>query len=152
MPVLLLWWQLPDFPFGHCRRRGLRAHLSPASRGDRGFTVGREACSCYWHERRPDLWDTERGSDPAPKSGGQTSSRRQRACRNGSLCGGPWYIIDHTYLIFFRLFSLVEGRSSNPWLALLRAALTYTTDAYQLNCLRTAERPTGLIFTNGWCS
>ena len=32
------------------------------------------------------------------------------------------------------------------------APLTNTTDAYQLNCLRTAERPTGLIFTNGWCS
>jgi len=30
--------------------------------------------------------------------------------------------------------------------------LTDAADAYQLNCLRTAERPTGLIFTNGWCS
>ena len=29
---------------------------------------------------------------------------------------------------------------------------TNTTDAYQLNRLRTAERPTGLIFTNGRCS
>ena len=28
--------------------------------------------------------------------------------------------------------------------------LTYTTDAHQLNRSRTAERPTGLIFTNGW--
>ena len=32
------------------------------------------------------------------------------------------------------------------------APLTNTTDAYQLNHLRTAERPTGLIFKNGWCS
>ena len=27
-----------------------------------------------------------------------------------------------------------------------------TTDAYRLNHLRTAERPTGLLFTNGRCS
>ena len=32
------------------------------------------------------------------------------------------------------------------------APLTNTTDAYQLNHLRTAERPTDLIFTNGRCS
>ena len=30
--------------------------------------------------------------------------------------------------------------------------MTYTTDANQLNRLRTAERPTGLLFTNGRCS
>ena len=30
--------------------------------------------------------------------------------------------------------------------------LAYTTDAYQLNRLRTAERPTGLIFKNDRCS
>ena len=35
---------------------------------------------------------------------------------------------------------------------MLRAPLTYTTDAYQLNRLRTAEHPTDLIFTNGRCS
>ena len=46
----------------------------------------------------------------------------------------------------------MEVRGGNPWLAMLRAALTYTTDAYQLNHLRTAERPTDLIFTNGRCS
>ena len=46
----------------------------------------------------------------------------------------------------------MEGRSGNPWLAMLRAALTNTTDAYQLNRLRTAEHPTDLIFTNGRCS
>ena len=33
-----------------------------------------------------------------------------------------------------------------------RSLLTYTTNAYQLTRLRTAERPTGLIFTNGWSS
>ena len=33
-----------------------------------------------------------------------------------------------------------------------RAPLTNTMDAYQLNHLRTAERPTDLIFTNGRCS
>ena len=32
------------------------------------------------------------------------------------------------------------------------APLTNTTDAYQLNRLRTAEHPTDLIFTNGRCS
>ena len=35
---------------------------------------------------------------------------------------------------------------------MLRAPLTYTTDAYQLNRLRTAECPTGLISTNDRCS
>ena len=34
---------------------------------------------------------------------------------------------------------------------MLRDHLT-DTDAYQLSRLRTAERPTGLIFMNGWCS
>ncbi len=32
------------------------------------------------------------------------------------------------------------------------APLTNTTDTHQLNHLRTAERPTDLIFTNGRCS
>ena len=32
------------------------------------------------------------------------------------------------------------------------APLTNTTEAYQLNHLRTAEHPTDLIFTNGRCS
>ena len=44
-----------------------------------------------------------------------------------------------------QLFSLVEVRRVYPWLAMLRDRLTNTTDAYQLNRLRTAERPTGLI-------
>ena len=35
---------------------------------------------------------------------------------------------------------------------MLSGHLTNTTDAYQLNRLRTAERPTGLIFTNDRCS
>ena len=35
---------------------------------------------------------------------------------------------------------------------MLRDHLTNTTDAYQLNRLRTAEHPTDLIFTNGRCS
>ena len=34
---------------------------------------------------------------------------------------------------------------------MLRDHLT-NTDAYQPSRLRTAERPTSLIFTNGWCS
>ena len=34
---------------------------------------------------------------------------------------------------------------------MLRGHLT-GTDAYQPSRLRTAERPTSLIFTNGWCS
>ena len=38
------------------------------------------------------------------------------------------------------------------WLAMLKDDLTYTTDADQLNRLLTAGRPTGLIFTNDWCS
>ena len=37
------------------------------------------------------------------------------------------------------------GKGVYPWLAMLRDHLTNTTDAYQLNRLRTAERPTGLI-------
>ena len=36
--------------------------------------------------------------------------------------------------------------------AMLRDDLTYTTDADQLTRLRTAERPTGLLFTNDQCS
>ena len=32
---------------------------------------------------------------------------------------------------------------------MLRGHLTYTTDAHQLNRLRTAGRPTGLIYMNG---
>ena len=38
------------------------------------------------------------------------------------------------------------------WLAMLIDDLTYTPDAYQLNRLRTAGRPTGLISTNDRCS
>ena len=39
-----------------------------------------------------------------------------------------------------------------PWLAMLIGDLTYMTDADQLTRLRTAGRPTGLIFTNDRCS
>ena len=46
----------------------------------------------------------------------------------------------------------MEVRRVYPWLAIARDRLTDTTDAYQLNHLRTAERPTDLIFTNGRCS
>ena len=49
-------------------------------------------------------------------------------------------------------FSFVEVRRVYPWLAIVRDRLTDTTDAYQLNHLRTAEHPTDLIFTNGRCS
>ena len=35
---------------------------------------------------------------------------------------------------------------------MLRDDLTYTTDADQLTRAQTAERPTGLLFTNGRCS
>ena len=54
-----------------------------------------------------------------------------------------------------QIFSFVEVRALRgvcPWLPTLIDDLTYTTDAYQLNRLRTAECPTGLIFTNGRCS
>ena len=44
-----------------------------------------------------------------------------------------------------QLFSFVEVRRGYPWLAMLRDRLPTTTAAYQLNRLRTAERPTGLI-------
>ena len=44
------------------------------------------------------------------------------------------------------------GKGVSPWLAMLRDHLPNTTDAYQLNRLRTAGRPTGLIFTNDRCS
>ena len=43
------------------------------------------------------------------------------------------------------------GKGVYPWLAMLRDHLT-DTDAYQPSRLRTAERPTSLIFMNGWCS
>ena len=43
-------------------------------------------------------------------------------------------------------------RGVTPWLAMLSDDLTYTTDADQLNRLRTAGRPTGLISTNDRCS
>ena len=43
-------------------------------------------------------------------------------------------------------------REVPPWLAMLKDDLTYTTDADQLNRLRTAGRPTGLISTNDRCS
>ena len=39
-----------------------------------------------------------------------------------------------------------------PWLAMLIDDLTSTTDTDQLTRLRTAGRPTGLIFTNDRCS
>ena len=46
----------------------------------------------------------------------------------------------------------MEVRRVYPWLAMLRDHLTYTTAADQLISLRTAGRPTGLIFTNDLCS
>ena len=64
----------------------------------------------------------------------------------------PWCTHNRAYSTITQPLSLVEVRSGNPWLAMLRASLTYTTDAHQLNHLRTAERPTGLIFKNGRCS
>ena len=51
-----------------------------------------------------------------------------------------------------QIFSLVAGGRGNPWLAMLRATPTNTTDADQLTRLRTAGRPTGLISTNDRCS
>ena len=63
-------------------------------------------------------------------------------------------MIVHT-LTNTQIFSLVKVRALRgvtPWLAMLRDDLTYTMDAYQLDRLRTAERPTGLIFMNSWCS
>ena len=44
------------------------------------------------------------------------------------------------------------GKGIYPWPAMLSGHLTYTTDAYQLTRLRTAGRPTGLLFTSGQCS
>ena len=44
------------------------------------------------------------------------------------------------------------GKGVYPWLAMLRDHLPTTTDADQLNRLRKAGRPTGLIFTNDRCS
>ena len=44
------------------------------------------------------------------------------------------------------------GKGVYPWLAMLRDHLPTTTDADQLTRLRTAGRPTGLIFTNDRCS
>ena len=49
-------------------------------------------------------------------------------------------------------FSLVEVRRVYPWLAMLRDHQTTTADTDQLTRLRTAGRPTGLIFTNDRCS
>ena len=46
----------------------------------------------------------------------------------------------------------MEVRWGTSWPAMNRAPLTNTTDAYQLNRLRTAEHPTDLIFMNGRCS
>ena len=60
-----------------------------------------------------------------------------------------------SHLTDTQLFSLVMVRALRgftPWLAMLRDDLTYTTDAAQLTRLRTAWRPTGLIFTNDRCS
>ena len=57
------------------------------------------------------------------------------------------HILTSTYY-----FSFVAGGRGNPWLAVLRAPPTNTTDTDQLNRLRTAGRPTGLIFTNDRCS
>ena len=47
LPALLFWWRLPEFPLEHRRRRGLRVYLSPAFRGNRNVTVGREALICF---------------------------------------------------------------------------------------------------------
>ena len=47
VPALLFWWRLPEFPLEHRRRRGLRVYLSPAFRGNRNVTVGREALICF---------------------------------------------------------------------------------------------------------
>ena len=64
----------------------------------------------------------------------------------------PWCTHNRAYLTNAQYFSLVAGGRSTPWLAMLRAPLTNTTGAYQLNRLRTAERPTSLLFTNDRCS
>ena len=63
-------------------------------------------------------------------------------------------MIVHT-LTNTQIFSFVKVTSLRgvcPWLAMLRDHLTYTTDADQLNRLRTAGRPTCLISTNDRCS
>ena len=68
------------------------------------------------------------------------------------ICGTPWCTRNRARLTNTQNFSLVEVTRVYPWLAMLRDRLIYTTHADQLNRLRTAGRPTGLIFTNDRCS
>ena len=63
----------------------------------------------------------------------------------------PWCTRNRAFSTITQSFSFVAVRALRrvyPWLAMLRdhlSDLTNTTDAHQLNRLRTAERPTGLI-------
>ena len=59
---------------------------------------------------------------------------------------------NRTYFDNYSNLLIRGGKGVTPWLAMLRGHLPTTTDAYQLSRLRTAGRPTGLIFTNDRCS
>ena len=64
----------------------------------------------------------------------------------------PWCTHNRTYFDNYSNLLIRGGKGVYPWLAMLRDHLPTTTDADQLTRLRTAGRPTGLIFTNDRCS
>ena len=66
--------------------------------------------------------------------------------------GTPWCTHNRTYFDNYSILFMRGGKGVYPWLAMLRDHLPTTTDANQLSRLRTAGRPTGLIFTNDRCS
>ena len=116
LPALLHGWPGLEFPLGPGRRRGIvHACHAPA--------LLREAVVSQSEERPLCL------SKPSVKwcmlaCTSTRSSARHRLAHNSS----------HSWR---------KGRL--PWLAMLSGHLTNTTDAHQLNRLRTAERTTSLI-------
>ena len=78
---------------------------------------------------------------------GSTQTPTSRMLRERLVCGTP-----RTYFDNYSNLLIRGGKGVTPWLAMLRDHLPTTTDANQLNRLRTAGRPTGLIFTNDRCS
>ena len=104
VPAFLYWWRLPGFPFEHRRRRGLRVYLSPAFRGSRDPTAGREAfLLCL------DLFCSFFLSTPCMQSKDETSvSQMLQECL---VYDTPWCTHDRAYSTITQPFSLVEVRA-----------------------------------------
>ena len=83
---------------------------------------------------------------------GSTQTSTSRMLRERLVCGTPWCTHNRTYFDNYSNLLIRGGKGVYPWLAMLRDHLPTTTDADQLNRLRTVGRPTGLIFTNDRCS